>query len=293
MGNTHRKDSGGLKAKHKKGPGNEACLTGHEGSKYEVGNTCSYRWQAYEQAKIKKTLYNWPKYRPLHKANQPVKTEARTKKGALFPSWYKKTLDAPAPNAWDVDKSGENNQGVAVGNFQGTCYVPYWHEAHHVVPKGLLGKALVAAGRGAKKPRSAVRVVKHGLMDEGYNVNNKLNMFILPLDRTVARVLQLPKHRKTPRHRNHRAYDNFVWSKLNKFFKTTAQDAQKHDEPKYRKLRKRIEKLSDKLYDEIIDAGKMMTAGDVQGDALDDMGKAQSSTKPKKKKGSVGIDGIS
>jgi hypothetical protein len=273
----HRSDPGELKSKHLKT--GEACLTGHQG-KFKDSDTCSYRWQAYLKAKSHKGLYNWPRYKVLHERNERIRTSARKKGGKTVPSWYKLTLKPPEEKGWDI--------GVGK-NFNSKCYIPYWHEAHHVIPKGTLREELIAVGRGAESPTKAVRVVRGGLLDEGYNVNNKKNMIILPLDREVSLAIELPKHRKTPNHRSHKAYSRYAGLKLSKIFVYTKNDAKKHKEPEYKKCKTKLEKLSKKLYDEIVEAGEMMSEGKMEGDSIDDMVKS----KAPKKKAPKGLGSIS
>ncbi len=271
MGKTHTKTPDKIKEKHKRVE--EACLSGHQGQ-LKKGDTCSYRWQAYLQAKLDSGLYNWPAYKSISKEgkNAQVKTAAYEKGGKKIPSWYKFELDPPGKNEWNLDEGD---------NFT-KCYLPYWHEAHHVIPKGTLQHCLNLVGDGAKDPSGAKLAVFGGLLDEGYNVNNKLNMIILPMDWEVARALQLPKHRKTPQLTNHPAYNGYVFQRLDEFFDAVREAAKEHENPKYEACREKLEKLSDKLYRQIVEAGKMMVEGDM--DSLDDMAEQPQQPPTKKQK---------
>jgi hypothetical protein len=73
MGKAHSKVPVDLKDKHKKVE--EACLSGHQGQ-LKKGDTCSYRWQAYLQAKDDPDLYNWPRYETL--SNEQRSTNIKT-----------------------------------------------------------------------------------------------------------------------------------------------------------------------------------------------------------------------
>src|SRR5690606_13174632 len=118
------------------------CLNRHVGGKPcdTVGDVCSHRWQAYEKMKDKKSLYNWPRYKPLTDAGKRRRTaRMRGESGEMFPKYYRTFIDPPEKNAWNVKGT----------NFFVRAYDPYWHEAHHIVPNSTLASAIAGVGEGA------------------------------------------------------------------------------------------------------------------------------------------------
>jgi hypothetical protein len=271
----HAKDLEDLKDKHQKV--GEACLNRHVGH-YAVSNTCSYRGQAYKKATSDKQLYDWPRYEPLSKRTSGIQTAARTEGGKTIPEWYQLELQAPKEGDWNV---------ATKGNFQDKCYKPYWHESHHVVPNSTLRAAIAAVGTGMADPPGMVLAVRGGLLDEGYNLNNKANMIILPMDREVGLTIGLPKHRKTKDYRSHSTYSKYVRWELDKIFGKIREASDKHAKQNYVDAKEAIEGLAKRLYQAIVDAGEAMKEAAGSKDSLDDMTKDQfkpkSSEPPAKK----------
>src|SRR4030095_2738576 len=125
-------------AKHievKNGQDDGACFTGHVSS-YKR-SSCSYRWQAHEESKNTRRATS---FTPVTGA---VGTSAyKTKRKVLFPRKYK-TLPAPQPGDWDIDGPNRKDMRDAVGrrigehaNFHKNWLWPYWHNSHHLIPKG-------------------------------------------------------------------------------------------------------------------------------------------------------------
>jgi hypothetical protein len=261
----HAKDLEDLKDKHKSGSAGEACLNRHVGY-YAESNTCSYRGQAYKKALSDKQLYNWPRYKPLSQRTSGIQTAARSEGGKTIPEWYKTELTPPKEGEWNVGKDG---------NFQDKCYTPYWHEAHHIVPNSTLRGAIAAVGTGMKDPSGMVLAVRGGLLDEGYNLNNKKNMIILPMDREVGLTIGLPKHRKTQDHRSHSAYSKYVKQQLDEILGKIRAASKEHKKPDYKGCKEDIESLSAHLYKAIVQAGEAMRDAAKSEDSLDDMKEEQ------------------
>lgn len=221
-----------------------ACLT-RDTSEYRVNWSCSHRWQARLSAEDHAQLYDWPKYKRLHDEGKPVQTS----KQWGFPWWYSGSLDAPAKNAWDV--AGEN--------FTKKCYTPYWHNAHHLVPNGVLKEAIGSVGKDLPSP-SLVRLnVKQGLLEQKYNLNHKANMIILPMDRSVGAALKLPVHLKTIWERSHGEYSKNVRSNVDQFFRSI-KDAIRPPctpgkKPDYALLKRQLEGYSATLFAAVSGAG--------------------------------------
>lgn len=251
--------------------GGVACLNRHIGD-YKEGESCSYRWQGRLRALDDSKLYNWPAYKPLADAGVPVKTSIFGKKG---PKWYWPTLPAPTQGSWNLSTGT---------NFTTKCYRPYWHESHHVVPNSTLKKGIDLVGKGNPQPAAVIRAIRGGLLDEGYNLNDKKNMFLLPMDHEVAMTIGLPKHRKTPNHRSHKAYSDYVEGKVKSIFTSTKVKLVKHKvQVTYKPAKRRLENLSSGLYNGIKAAGRKMRREGSSRDALDDMKKSEM-IKPKRRR---------
>jgi hypothetical protein len=240
----HAKDIKKFEDLHKQGG---ACLNRHV-SEFKTGDTCSHRWQAFEDANDHAELYNWDKYEPLSTQGS-VKTSAFVSSGKLWPPWYRQKLAPPTAHAWDVGRGK---------NFQDKCYVPYWHNAHHMVPNGELRGAIAGCGKGFKSPSKVVWAVREGLLKAAYNLNDKKNMIVLPMDRAIGRVLELPVHLSTVTARSHGAYSKNVRDQLDDLFSDVKLQLKNHDAsdpPNFGALKKRIEKLSGHLHGAIEKAG--------------------------------------
>ncbi|MBU8899855.1 hypothetical protein DRW03_15850 [Corallococcus sp. H22C18031201] len=176
----------------KGGGGGKGCLWSWN-TKYDVGHACSYRWHAREHALADGHLYNYPAYKSLCVSAAPgasdvfftaayrgPKSVAPSNNYALrnqFP--YKKK---PRPGQWDVSLHR---------NFTESWTRPYWHNAHHVIPRSVLHDELTAAGK--EDPRITDMIIQ-GLLRAEYNLNDRENLIILPMDREVATSLGLPRH---------------------------------------------------------------------------------------------------
>ncbi len=228
-----------------------ACLNRHV-TEVKKGDSCSHRWQAYLNAlAIAEDVYNWKHYKQLS-AQSSIKTSVTELAGGkIFPDWYKRSLKPPKKDEWNVDKGK---------NFKSKCYVPYWHNAHHVVPNSELRKAILKVGEGMKAPVTTAYLVRQGLLTEKYNLNFKKNMIILPMDRTIGKTLQLPVHLKSPTARSHGAYSKNVSTELKKVFTQAKAALDGHEEdPDYKACKEDLESLSDHLHSQIIAAGKSGT----------------------------------
>lgn len=222
-----------------------ACLTGHESGRqrrspgYLKENSCNYRWQAFKHALEDKYLYNYPVYDSLCQIKSHIKTR-------IFLGFIR-YAKPPVKYEWDITKNGEN--------FRTSCNTPYWHEAHHIVTHGELHDSINSVGEGSESPIYR-HVIRKGLLEEKYNLNHKSNMIILPMDKRIAEAIGLPRHRRTPRIRSHRAYSKIVRSKLDKVFKPIQQEESAHKKtPDYKECRKKIGRISSRLRPLIKNAG--------------------------------------
>lgn len=245
--NEHKSDKTQFKDKHKevqRSTEGGACLTGHVSGRDSQGFvtevSCNYRWQAYKQALVQCSLYNSPAYESL--SSNSKKILMRLRFGFRWTS-------PPKEGEWDVSKRRDSK------NFRSSCNVPYWHEAHHIVPHGELRDAINDVGTGTE---AAIyrEVIREGLLDEKYNLNHKSNMIILPMDKKIARTIDLPRHRRTPNHWSHRAYSDHVRTQLDDIFKSIRQEESAHKKrPEYKACKSRIVAKSNTLRNDIIAAG--------------------------------------
>jgi len=78
-----------------------------------------------------------------------------------------------------------------VPNFRERADTPYSHNAHHLLPNSVLNNCLLDAG---KTDMRLFWLVRWGLLEAKYNLNDKENMIILPMRKKVASALGLPRH---------------------------------------------------------------------------------------------------
>ncbi len=227
----HRKDLGKFKDKHfcwVDSLEDGRCLNRHQG---RDTNSCSHQWQAGWRAAKEPKPYNWPAYSGMAAATQ------------VFFQGKKKAVGAPAKGDWDVKD----------GNFDTSCNVPYFHEAHHIVPNSTLGKAIAAVF----KTQADIYRVRGSLLDAKFNLNYMRNMIILPLDPAVAKALKLPRHRILPA-MSHRVYSDIVQEELQKTLMKIAAEFVKdaHKYPNLKGFKDYLDVLATHLYWQILEAGK-------------------------------------
>ncbi|MCY1016936.1 AHH domain-containing protein [Pyxidicoccus sp. MSG2] len=177
-----------------------ACLTGHSADFKDFKNkvSCNYRYQGHEQADsngdIKSRLHSYNDNLPERR----IETSAyQAKKGGMTPDRYCAHLAIPEPGDWDVrgplksvrrrtfDKSKVR---IPAGyNFTQDTW-PYWNNAHHLIPKGTLEKKIL------EQEYKVSNIMQKALLKAKYNVNHKRNMLMIPQDREVAALLNLPRH---------------------------------------------------------------------------------------------------
>ncbi|MCB9881262.1 MAG: AHH domain-containing protein [Planctomycetes bacterium] len=220
------------------------CLNRHIGTR-KTDCSCSHMWQGYKRMKDDDSaLYDWPKYESLSVGHR------KTAIKGLYSSTFghcdigknaPKNLGIPEEGDWDVKDD----------NFAKVCYLPYWHEAHHIVPNSTLRNVIEATARGTADEGASKRVFRKGMLDEEYNLNHKQNMIVLPMNKIIAKAIGLPRHRLTPEHRSHNKYSNHVKTELERIFSKLKQDVVLHKKAKYSPVVSQIKKLSDKLHGSI------------------------------------------
>jgi len=240
-----------------KGGGNGGCLTRHV-SPYDDKDACSHRHQGYLRACEFPTWYNWPAYESLSRGNR--------------------TAWRPTRGEWDLTGSGvgsRTERGVrkqsTFPNFQGHAMVPYWHNAHHIIPNGVINDSLLDA---AKSDMNLFYLVRAGLLEAQYSVNDKLNMVLLPMDTVVAAALCLPCHiadievapGKIKKQRKHQIYSDQVKAQVDDVIKDYASqlDTKKHDADLPAFTKAKLERISKRLFIKL-----KMWAAMARGGALD------------------------
>jgi A nuclease family of the HNH/ENDO VII superfamily with conserved AHH len=253
---SHHQDANFLK-KHKKEAGTDggACLNRHE--RREENNSCSHIWQAVVRAETDdKSLYKWPTYQPLEGKRFETGARWNKKQTAIFPRGMGITRKGPKPHEWDP--------GVG-GNFKDSR-VPYWHNAHHIVPNAVLNGSIQEAGDTAED-RRVVLLIRSGLLGASYNLNYKDNMVILPMGKQVAAAMGLPRHLvgdkprsgQAKEFRSHADYSAEVKKRvekvISKYLKNLDVDPKKHLKPPNELAKDQLEKCSSDIRISIVEFG--------------------------------------
>ena len=184
MGDENHVSDEDLAKLHKNPP--PACLTRHQSR--DNGNTCSHQWQAKVQAEAHPSVYNYPAYYTLCDRTPggifltALRSNYPPGYGQQWLGRFWKEKPTHTGREWDLGK-GQNFDHFAK---------PYWHNAHHIVPNRALASAITDAASDAKDSR-LINLIKAGLMKAKYNLNDKINMVILPMERIVAAALALPR----------------------------------------------------------------------------------------------------
>jgi hypothetical protein len=266
---------------------NGACLTGHEpnfkGKSDARKWTCNYRYQSYERAlshgPIKQKLHSYKNY---NFGSAKIRTSAYvTKNRKSAPARYCAALEVPGkgkpgskpePGDWDLDGP---HQDIKRKNFaRKTVWIkagmnfsqdtwPYWNNAHHLIPKGTLKKDITA------QPAKVSNMIQKALLTAKYNVNHQINMFLLPQDKRVAKILGLCRHiQLAERDRggveksycDHPEYNRLVSQRLEKIIKSykricddkLAKAKKKHPIPNAKLDKAKLENLSKLLLRKIL-----------------------------------------
>ncbi|PTL77047.1 AHH domain-containing protein [Vitiosangium sp. GDMCC 1.1324] len=256
-----------------KGTENGACLTGHE-SRYRP-SSCSYRWQALTESKEnRKRLYDKTPTAGVRTKSAPqgfLATSAYlSEKKNLVPSQYSTLVALPQEGDWHLDgphrdtMKNPGGQHIRRGkNFTKDTW-PYWHNSHHLIPKGVLNETI------AKIPDADCQMlVRLALLRAQYNINHHVNVIILPQDMEVARVLGLPRHliledgswviEDCPKF-NHAAYNMNVLGRLkpiiNRYKTACDNELRKNcDTSQFKLSKEELEELSRDCYKSVTEFG--------------------------------------
>lgn len=176
-----------------------ACLWGHDGA-YREDWSCSYRWQAHDFSKgddERIEMHNDPVDAYYKDMPQQIETSGWDTDDSFFPKWYSDEIKRPRePEDWYLEgpkKTGFKPFGgkeVPIDENFKRAYWPYWHNSHHIIPKGTLNSKIEQEST----PDVSAHTIRVALLDATYNVNHYHNVVILPQDTEVAWWLELPRH---------------------------------------------------------------------------------------------------
>jgi len=247
---------------HKEG----ACLSRH--LRRTNGHKCSHQWQAKVKAESTPEVYNYPAYSSLCD-DSPGGMFLTAVRSESFPLGYAKLLKGIGGfwKAKPTHKGKEWNLGKTSGGIQNFDHyaVPYWHNAHHIIPNRTLAAAIELAG---KDRPELVNLIKAGLLKANYNLNDKINMIILPMERIVAAALSLPRHllrdevgpNEKQEHRSHADYSQQVKNRIQPIIDNYKQSLAKandesHDSPPDDLAKEQLDDLSEEIFNFIISEG--------------------------------------
>ena len=269
-----------------------ACLTGHL---YDFKNkknkkSCNYRWQCYVGKNAEDRLHSYETSDDPRVRYRTGITVTNPKDNLINYCFY---LPKPQAGDWhiggpyrDITRRTFAGEKITIGkgkNFTGWVW-PYWNNAHHIIPKGTLRKEIEAQGT------ELSNIIQKALLKAKYNVNHKINMVFLPMDKAVGSILKLPRHLNFRALKSHPVYDAYVKGELKyedetlsglqkiiSDFKEIAQkakdaaDPKDHEIPNAKLSKRKLEKLSKDLLQIILDWGEAGT-----GDSLDEEADVQS-----------------
>lgn len=216
------------KASHKKG-----CVTKHEGGFKD--DRCAYRYQGYQKTVStakKKRLYELDFTRDPHKSRLPKRMLKELKLGHAR---KKSNFRLPV----NPSKSDKKRAWCFDGDNFKVAYKPYNHNYHHILPFDAL--------------KQLNWTELNLLQQSGYNVNDGINLIILPCTAAYAYAVMLPAHPY-----NHPKYNKDVKTIINEIKKDVSRNSKSHKVTDKNKnnFKKKLETWEDKEYWVIVKYGK-------------------------------------
>lgn len=158
---------------------------------YEEGNAHSHRWNGAEQARAETDVYKLPMDEPWRIVGWAMKKL--------------KVLKAQGGLAGAVTKQGKKNIAHIKPFYR--MFIPFPHNAHHIVPMGVLWSEVitVVVGKAKRDMDDMFNLVIGGFLTEPYNHNDRPNMITLPMRVKESKALGLPVH-LAKKARNHPVY---------------------------------------------------------------------------------------
>lgn len=236
--------------------------------------TCSYRWQGCVRAAEIADVYRRYEGIAYQTGEAPKKEHERT---TLPLERHTYPLMRPSLGDWDVGgpyrevKRWGRKHIKAGANFHGGLD-PYANEVHHLIPKGTILRKIRSTANGDE---AMVTAIVEGLLRVKYNVNSPINMLILPIDKEIAQLLRLPRHRRDKNTPHHAVYSKMVDRRLNQIFLSYRELCVKRKEKEHPKETKpeldkiRLERLSGRLYKKLHDSQGVADGKEPAGDSLD------------------------
>lgn len=236
-------------------------------SAYQPGKAHSHRWNAAERARGESDIpYNdikmWEKSQEVDNWTLK-KLQNLQKEGGL---------------AGAITKKGSKHLGNVKPFYR--SFHPFNHNAHHIIPIGIMLKAIINTSKSAKPNVTRMEnLILGGLIDEPYNINDQPNMIVLPTQLKPAEILHLPIHLDNKRW-DHPAYSRKIKTHVEAKFKSEFASlcgqvaAEKHDDKKDHTtpaMESSLETISNSMYKAIIGLAK---AGTRVGENLDAVGHA-------------------
>jgi len=247
-------------AEHK--PPDSGCLLRCDGS-YSPGKAHSYRWNGAERARGESRV-PYSDYYEIYAAAPMYRGERR-----LSSLDRQNLLQSPI----QTDSSGSAALGVPFADAEH----PFPHNAHHIVPRGVLHQGIDGvAGQAEPNVTDMYNLVVGGLLTEPYNLNAQPNVIILPTQRPAAERLGLPRHLDDAEARSHPIYSSMVSAQVvplfNQSYSGLAAEvaARAHDgpDPTMPAMRGAIEAISNAIYEAIIVLAAALRAKDAALDAV-------------------------
>lgn len=255
----------------KNGAEGRGCLIRHQPRTED--HQCSHQWQARVKAESDDTVYNYPAYKKLCGSGK-FKTAARTARSDnpfprdyadLINGYYMKDKPTHKGKEWDLGKGQNFNHWLK----------PYWHNAHHIIPNTGLKRAINDSADEYEDARLP-NIIRYCLLKGSYNLNDQVNMIILPQGRVVAETLGLPRHLKGdevgPDEKkeffSHLDYSQNMKNKIDKviveYVESLESALENHPEPPTALSKSKLERISKITYDSIKnikpeDAGKALS----------------------------------
>jgi hypothetical protein len=193
-----------------------------------------------------------------------------SQRGNRVPAEYAALVPLPKEGDWHLDgpKRGDMKDGggrpIPPGqNFTRHTW-PYWHNSHHLIPKGLFHETLAEI-----RDADCQALVRLALLRAKYNINHHVNVILLPQDLEVARVLGLPRHliledgswviEDCPKF-NHAAYNMNVYNRLkpviNEYTEACDAELRKNcDTSQFKLSKEQLEELSRECYRAVTEFG--------------------------------------
>ncbi|OUS25278.1 hypothetical protein A9Q99_22055 [Gammaproteobacteria bacterium 45_16_T64] len=196
------------------------CIWRHDGDGYKfTDKICDHKNNAFKASKARKDMFKDVDHEGRSKDLGYVDaTGALSNKGTLAIETYGSSKDKDEKwvktffnryktsmywlsidkDAWtidhqikDVDISHADSSKTFLPRPQGGpgAWFPYHHNAHHIIPQGAF-KNFVILADGETSPAQRMKVV----LASKWNINDEVNMVILPQELQVAEIAKLPAH---------------------------------------------------------------------------------------------------